>query len=85
MPIVIGTVQKILVTEDTASVKIQEDDGSTSTMLLWTDYAEDSTPTQRIAHGQWLAVLRDAFVGNFTVSVSTVTWTNQVESVSQLR
>jgi len=64
-----GTVERIEITEDSASVKIAEDDGMTSTWVVWSDYLAEYTALQRLVHGQWLSLLRTALTGGNTVTI----------------
>ena len=66
-----GTVQEIEIDEDSASVKIQEDDGSLSTWIVWSDFSAEYNALQRLVHGQWLALLRTSLTGGNPVKIVT--------------
>ena len=68
MPTVQGTVSEIDVFEEYAWVKI-EDSGDTETVFIWSNYAADYSPQQRLVHGAWLSLLREALVNRLQVSV----------------
>ena len=65
-----GTIQSITVSG--ASAVFEIDDGSgVWKFFVWSDVAEDYSLNQRLIHGMWLSLLRDAMVNNLTVAIET--------------
>jgi hypothetical protein len=71
MASVTGKVFEIHVEADYGWARIQrEDDGVIEKVFLWSEVLEDYIPPQRILHGLWLAMLRDALAHDLTVDAS---------------
>jgi hypothetical protein len=62
---VTGRVVGVMVSSDYGWTRIEQEDGSIEKVIVWT--VEDYAPTQRIVHGMWLALLRDAMTNNLIV------------------
>jgi hypothetical protein len=62
-------VQEIEISEDSASVKIRESAGTTSTWLIWSDFQAEYNARQRLVHGHWLSLLRVSLTDGKTVTV----------------
>ncbi len=67
MATVEGTVQEILVFKDYGWVRIEDSGGTTTKVILWSDYVEDYAPTARLVHGMWVSLLREAASAGGTV------------------
>ena len=64
---VTGRVVEVMVSVDYAWTLIESEEGLTEKVVIWSEVIEDYSPTQRIQHGMWVAMLRDAMVNNLTV------------------
>jgi hypothetical protein len=67
MPDVTGRVVEVMVSSDYGWTRIEQEDGSIPKLIIWSEVVEDYSPTQRILHGMWLALLRDALTNNLIV------------------
>jgi hypothetical protein len=71
MPSVTGRVFDVYVSDGYAWARITDEGGVNTKVFIWSDAIEDYLPTQRILHGMWLAMLRDALANNLTVDAET--------------
>lgn len=67
MPNVTGTVREVYQTMDYAWVRIEDSGGSTTKVMVYSDFAEDYAPPARLVHNNWLAMLRTAMSGGLEV------------------
>ncbi len=67
MPNVTGRVVEVLVSSDYGWTRIEQEDGSIEKVFIWSEVVADYSPTQRILHGAWLALLRDAMTNSLAV------------------
>jgi hypothetical protein len=65
-----GSVYNIDIYEDHAWVKINTAH-ATASLMLWSDYDVDYTPSQRIIHGMWLTLCRDSLSNGLSITVTT--------------
>lgn len=64
---VTGRVVEVMVSSDYGWTRIEQEDGLIAKVIIWSEVVEDYSPTQRILHGMWLALLRDALTNNLIV------------------
>jgi hypothetical protein len=67
MPNVTGRVVEVMVSTDYGWARIEQEDGSIEKVIVWSEVIEDYSPTQRILHGMWLGLLRDAMTNSLIV------------------
>ena len=82
MPNVKGTVDRIFVNPSICCLTIKRSDGSTKVMLLWSYLSQDDNATNRLLHGSYLGMARDALAHNKTIEVSHSSGSAFVNSVS---
>ena len=70
MPTVTGKVIEVHVSVDYGYARIEKDDGLVEKVIVWSDLYADYLPPQRIQHGIWLAMLRDALAHGYTVDAT---------------
>ena len=64
-----GTVSQLEVYETFAWARIEEaSSGDIEKVTVWSE-AEDYSPQQRLVHGIWMSILREALVNRLTVEV----------------
>jgi hypothetical protein len=70
MPSVTGTVREIFVwgVEDLAWAQIEDTTGTTTKVIIWSAAIEDYSPTRRLTHGNWIALLREALTSGKSVT-----------------
>lgn len=65
-----GSVSQLYVTDGWAKSVIEDAaTGDSETVVVWSDYAEEYSPQQRLVHGNWMAMLREGLVNRLTVEV----------------
>ncbi len=70
MPNESGSVERIFVNDSLCCVTINKSDGSNSVLLLWSYFSQDDTAANRLLHGSYLAMAREALLHNRTLEVS---------------
>lgn len=56
-----GTIEKIHVGEVLAGLTISPNDGGASeTLLIWSEIGQTYSPREKLLHGTWLSLLREA-------------------------
>lgn len=71
MATVTGKVVEVHVEADYGWARIaREEDGLAEKVFVWSEVVADYVPPQRILHGLWLAMLRDALAHDLTVVAS---------------
>lgn len=71
MPVLTGTIRKISVSEQFCCLHIDETStGMIKYMLLWSYFAQEDNATNRLNHGMYLSLARDAFGSSRAVSLS---------------
>ena len=62
MPTVIGTVTQIFVNPQTCCVTVDQTSGPNKNCVLWSYPTQEDNATNRLTHGTYLALTRDAYV-----------------------
>ncbi len=63
-----GKIENISLTEDFCCVRVLEtEEENTSFILLWSYFVQEDNATNRLNHGMFLSLVRDAFLNNRTV------------------
>lgn len=65
-----GSVERIFVNDLLCCVTIRKTGGSTSVVLLWSYITQDDTAANRLLHGTYLSMAREALLHNRTLEVS---------------
>jgi hypothetical protein len=82
MPSVTGKVVEVHVSVDYGWARIEREDGLIEKVVVWSDLFEEYVPPQRIQHGIWLAMLRDALAHGYTVDATTPDEISPMDSLS---
>ena len=82
MPVVNGTVDRIFVNPTFCCVTLRTSATATTLMLLWSYGTQEDNATNRLTHGAYLAMVRDALVNGRRIEVGHVTGSALVDSVA---
>ena len=82
MPAVNGTVDRIFVNPTFCCVTLRTAATQTKLMLLWSYSAQEDNATNRLTHGSYLAMVREAFVHSRRVEFAHATGSSLVDSVT---
>jgi hypothetical protein len=82
MPIVNGTVDRIFVNPSFCCVTLRTAPTQTKLMLLWSYGSQDDNATNRLTHGGYLALMRDALVHGRRIEFAHATGSSLVDSVT---
>jgi hypothetical protein len=82
MPSVSGTVDRISVFPQFCCVTIRSTATQQRVMLLWSYFSQEDNATNRLLHGGYLAMVRDAFVHNRKVEFLHPSGSALVDSVA---
>lgn len=64
-----GKIENISLTEDFCCVRVLEtEEENTTFILLWSYFAQEDNATNRLTHGMFLSLVRDAFLNNRTAT-----------------
>jgi hypothetical protein len=85
MPLVTGTVDRIYVDPSFCCVTLRTAATQQKLMLLWSYLTQEDNASNRLLHGGWLAMVRDALVHDKTVQFSHATGSALVDSTALLR
>ena len=84
MPLVSGTVDRIIVFPDFCCVTIRTSSTQQRVMLLWSYLTQEDNATNRLLHGGYLGMVRDAFNHNRRIQFSHADGSTLVDSVALL-
>ena len=71
MATTVGKIENITVTEQKCCVRVLETAATGSSfMLLWSYFVQDDNAKNRLTHGMYLSLARDAWLNNRTVTFS---------------
>lgn len=77
-----GTIHSISVFGGFCCVRVLDvDTGSSSYLLLWSYSAQEDNATNRLLHGQFLSLTRDALINNRTVTFGHDSGSALIESM----
>jgi hypothetical protein len=82
MPSVRGTVRQIFVNPAFGCVSMQATSGQNKLMLLWSYTTQEDNATNRLLHGSYLALTRDALTNNKEITYAHATGSALVDSVT---
>ena len=82
MPVASGMVDRISVFPQFCCLTIRTAPTQQRLMLLWSYFAQEDNATNRLLHGAYLAIVRDALVHSREVQVSYASGSALVDSVS---
>lgn len=82
MPVVQGTVDRIYVDQGFCCVTIRTSSTQQKVMLLWSYLTQEDNASNRLLHGSYLSLVREAFVHNAKVELSHNTGSALVKSVT---
>jgi hypothetical protein len=84
MPLVSGTVDRIHVDPNFCCVTLRTAPTQQTLMLLWSYLTQEDNASNRLLHGAWLAMVRDALLHDRAVQFSHATGSALVASVALL-
>jgi hypothetical protein len=82
MPVVNGTVDRIFVNPTFCCVTLRTSATATKLMLLWSYGAQEDNATNRLTHGAYLALVRDALLHGRRIEFAHATSSSLVDSVT---
>lgn len=82
MPIVQGKVDRIYVNPIFCCVRVRTGPTTQTLMLLWSYLTQTDNASNRLLHGSYLSLVREAAVGGLEIALSHTTGSALVESVS---
>jgi len=82
MPIVNGKVERIYVDPNFCCVTVRTAPTKQTLMLLWSYLAQTDNASNRLLHGSYLSLVREAAVGGQEVALSHTTGSALVNSVA---
>lgn len=82
MPITQGTVDRIFMNPTFCCVTVRTAPTQQTVLLLWSYLSQEDNATNRLLHGGYLSLVREAYVHHRTVQLSHATGSALVDSVT---
>lgn len=82
MPVVQGTVDRIFVNPSFCCVTVRTAPTQQKLMLLWSYFSQDDNASNRLLHGSYLSLVREARVHGGRVELFHATGSSLVDSVT---